>query len=97
MKEGRSFFFQLTAWMDYFANHWDDMNVDSVAVELSKNSTRASFHNTFLDFRRFSSIIILELIHSQDGSLKEINNIDIEKKINELVKTDLIFLKKCSN
>ena len=95
MKERRDPSFQLdSTWMDYFANHWDDMNVDSVAVELSKNSTRASFHNTFLDFREFHPpISSIELI-MQDGSLKEINNIDIRKKINELVKTDLEFVLK---
>ena len=81
-------------WMDYFANHWDDMNIDSVAVALSKNGTNGSFHNTFLDFREFHPpISSIELI-MQDGSLKEIHNMEIRKKINELVKTDLEFVLK---
>ncbi len=78
-----------STWMDYFANHWDDMNVDSVAVAL-----RGSFHATFLDFREFHPpISSIELI-MQDGSLKEIHNMEIRKKINELVKTDLEFVMK---
>tara|TARA_S200000501_G_C20765564_1_gene718127 strand:+ start:115 stop:879 length:765 start_codon:yes stop_codon:yes gene_type:complete len=83
-----------STWMDYFANHWDDMNIDSVAVALSKNGTNGSFHNTFLDFREFHPpISSIELI-MQDGSLKEIHNMEIRKKINELVKTDLEFVLK---
>ena len=83
-----------STWMDYFANNWDDMNIDSVAVALSKNGTNGSFHNTFLDFREFHPpISSIELI-MQDGSLKEIHNMEIRKKINELVKTDLEFVLK---
>ena len=60
------------------------MNIDSAAVALSKNGTRGSFHNTFLDFREFHPpISSIELI-MQDGSLKEIQNMEIRKKINEL-------------
>ena len=81
-------------WMVYFAIHWDNMNIDSVAVALSKNGTNGSFHNTFLDFREFHPpISSIELI-MQDGSLKEIHNMEIRKKINELVKTDLEFVLK---
>jgi len=70
------------------------MNIDSAAVALSKNGTRGSFHNTFLDFREFHPpISSIELI-MQDGSLKEIQNMEIRKKINELVKTDLEFVLK---
>ena len=95
MKLRRDPAFQMdSTWMDYFANNWDNMNVDSVAVSLSKNGTNGSFHNTFLDFREFHPpISSIELI-MQDGSLKEIHNIDIRKKINELVKTDLEFVLK---
>ena len=87
--------FQLdSTWMDYFANNCDTMNIDSAAVALSKNGTRGSFHNTFLDFREFHPpISSIELI-MQDGSLKEIQNMEIRKKINELVKTDLEFVLK---
>jgi len=95
MKLRRDPAFQMdSTWMVYFANNWDNMNVDSVAVALSKNGTKSSFHNTFLDFREFHPpISSIELI-MQDGSLKEIHNIDIRKKINELVKTDLEFVLK---
>ena len=95
MKLRRDPAFQMdSTWMDYFANNWDNMDVDSVAVALSKNGTNGSFHNTFLDFREFHPpISSIELI-MQDGSLKEIHNIDIRKKINELVKTDLEFVLK---
>ena len=95
IKERRDPVFQLdSTWMDYFANNWDTMNIDSAAVALSKNGTRGSFHNTFLDFREFHPpISSIELI-MQDGSLKEIQNMDIRKKINELVKTDLEFVLK---
>ena len=95
IKERRDPAFQLdSTWMDYFANNWDTMNIDSAAVALSKNGTRGSFHNTFLDFREFHPpISSIELI-MQDGSLKEIQNIEIRKKINELVKTDLEFVLK---
>ena len=83
-----------STWMDFFANNWENMNVDSVAIELSKHGTRVSFHNTFLDFREFHPpISSIELI-MQDGSLKEIHNIEIRKKINTLVKTDLAFVLK---
>ena len=52
-----------STWMDYFANHWDDMNIDSVAVALSKNGTNGRFHNTILDFREFHPpISSIELI-----------------------------------
>lgn len=81
-------------WMDYILENWDNLNVDSVAVALTKFGTNVSFHNTFLDFREFHPpISSLELI-MQDGSLKEIENIAIRKKINELVKTDLEFVLK---
>ena len=95
IKERRDPVFQLAStWMDYFANNWDTMNIDSAAVALSKNGTRGSFHNTFLDFREFHPpISSIELI-MQDGSLKEIQNMEIRKKINELVKTDLEFVLK---
>ena len=95
IKERRDPSFQLdSTWMDYFANNWETMNIDSAAVALSKNGTRGSFHNTFLDFREFHPpISSIELI-MQDGSLKEIQNMDIRKKINELVKTDLEFVLK---
>ncbi|SVC80884.1 uncharacterized protein METZ01_LOCUS333738 [marine metagenome] len=83
-----------STWMDFFADNWENMNVDSVAIELSKHGTRVSFHNTFLDFREFHPpISSIELI-MQDGSLKEIHNIEIRKKINKLVKTDLAFVLK---
>jgi len=83
-----------STWMDFFADNWENMNVDSVAIELSKHGTRVSFHNTFLDFREFHPpISSIELI-MQDGSLKEIHNIEIRKKINQLVKTDLAFVLK---
>ena len=95
IKKRRDPVFQLdSTWMDYFATNWDNMNIDSAAVALSKNGTRGSFHNTFLDFREFHPpISSIELI-MQDGSLKEIQNMDIRKKINELVKTDLEFVLK---
>jgi len=95
IKERRDPAFQLdSTWMDYFANNWDNMNVDSVAVALSKNGYDASFHDTFLDFREFHPpISSIELI-MQDGSLKEIHNMNIRKKINELIKTDLAFVLK---
>ena len=95
IKERRDPAFKLdSTWMDYFANNWDTMNIDSAAVALSKNGTRGSFHNTFLDFREFHPpISSIELI-MQDGSLKEIQNMEIRKKINELVKTDLEFVLK---
>jgi hypothetical protein len=81
-------------WMEFFSENWEKMNVDSVAIELSKTGTNASFHNTFFDYREFhppiSSIEMIIL----DGSLKDINNIEIRKKINKLVKTDLGFVLK---
>ena len=83
-----------STWMDFFADNWKNMNVDSVAIELSKHGTRVSFHNSFVDFREFhTAISSIELI-MQDGSLKEIHNIEIRKKINTLVKTDLAFVLK---
>lgn len=95
IKERRDPAFQLdSTWMDYFANNWDSMNVDSVVIALSKNGYDASFHDTFLDFREFHPpISSIELI-MQDGSLKEIQNMHIRKKINELIKTDLEFVLK---
>ena len=62
IKERRDPVFQLdSTWMDYFANNWDTMNIDSAAVALSKNGTRGSFHNTFLDFREFCNVIYKKL------------------------------------
>ena len=80
-------------WMDYLSNNWDNMNVDSVAIAIS-NESYAVFHTLFFDFREFHPpLSSIEMI-MQDGSLKEINNIEIRKKINKLFKTDLGFVLK---
>ena len=80
-------------WMDYLSNNWDDMNVDSVAVLISKEKYSV-FHTLFFDFREFHPpLSSIEMI-MQDGSLKEIKNLEIRKKINKLFKTDLGFILK---
>jgi len=80
-------------WMDYLSNNWDNMNVDSVAIAISKEGYTV-FHALFFDFREFyPPLSSIEMI-MQDGSLKEINNIEIRKKINKLFKTDLGFILK---
>ena len=52
------------------------------------------FHAIFFDFREFHPpLSSIEMI-MQDGSLKDINNLEIRKKINKLFKTDLGFILK---
>ena len=80
-------------WMNYFAINWDNMNVDSVAIALSKQKPFV-FNTLFFDYREFHPpLSSIEMI-MQDGSLKEIRNIEIRKKINNLYKTDLGFVLK---
>jgi hypothetical protein len=80
-------------WMDYFAYNWENMNVDSVAIAISKEKSGV-FHTLFFDFREFHPpLSSIEMI-IQDGSLKEIQNIEIRKKINNLYKTRLGFVLK---
>ena len=80
-------------WMNYFAINWDNMNVDSVAIALSKQKPFV-FNTLFFDYREFHPpVSSIEMI-MQDGSLKEIQNIEIRKKINNLYKTDLGFVLK---
>tara|TARA_B100000959_G_scaffold12310_1_gene12205 strand:- start:2530 stop:3282 length:753 start_codon:yes stop_codon:yes gene_type:complete len=80
-------------WMDYFAYNWENMNVDSVAIAMSKEESMV-FHTLFFDFREFHPpLSSIEMI-MQDGSLKDINNIEIRKTINKLFKTDLGFVLK---
>ena len=80
-------------WMNYFAINWDNMNVDSVAIALSKQKPFV-FNTLFFDYREFHPpLSSIEMI-MQDGSLKEIQNIEIRKKINNLYKTDLGFVLK---
>ena len=50
-KESRDLAFRADSiWMDYLSNNWDDMNVDSVAVLISKEKYSV-FHTLFFDFR----------------------------------------------
>lgn len=80
-------------WMDYFAYNWENMNVDSVAIAISKEKSMV-FHTLFFDFREFHPpLSSIEMI-MQDGSLKDINNIEIRKTINKLFKTNLGFVLK---
>ena len=80
-------------WMDYFAYNWENMNVDSVAIAISKEE-KMVFHALFFDFREFHPpLSSIEMI-MQDGSLKDINNIEIRKTINKLFKTNLGFVLK---
>jgi len=80
-------------WMNYFAINWNNMNVDSVAIALSKQKPFV-FNTLFFDYREFHPpLSSIEMI-MQDGSLKEIQNIEIRKKINNLYKTDLGFVLK---
>jgi len=80
-------------WMNYFAINWDNMNVDSVAIALSKQKPFV-FNTLFFDYREFHPpLSSIEMI-MQGGSLKEIQNIEIRKKINNLYKTDLGFVLK---
>ena len=93
-KESRDLAFRADSiWMDYLSNNWDDMNVDSVAVLISKEKYSV-FHTLFFDFREFHPpLSSIEMI-MQDGSLKVIKNLDIRRKINKLFKTDLGFILK---
>ena len=93
-KESRDLAFRADSiWMDYLSNNWDDMNVDSVA-ELISEEKYSVFHTLFFDFREFHPpLSSIEMI-MQDGSLKEIKNLEIRKKINKLFKTDLGFILK---
>ena len=93
-KESRDLAFRADSiWMDYLSNNWDDMNVDSVAELISKEKYSV-FHTLFFDFREFHPpLSSIEMI-MQDGSLKEIKNLEIRKKINKLFKTDLGFILK---
>jgi len=80
-------------WMDYLSNNWDSMDVDWVATAMSKEKYTV-FHAIFFDFREFHPpLSSIEMI-MQDGSLKDIKNLEIRKKINKLFKTDLGFILK---
>ena len=80
-------------WMNYFATNWDNMDVDSVAIALSKEKPFV-FNTLFFDYREFHPpLSSIEMI-MQDGSLKEIQSIEIRKKINNLYKTRLGFVLK---
>ena len=93
-KDSRDLAFRADSiWMDYLSNNWDTMDTDSVAIAMSKERYTV-FHAIFFDFREFHPpLSSIEMI-MQDGSLKDINNLEIRKKINKLFKTDLGFILK---
>ena len=93
-KESRDLAFRADSiWMDYLSNNWDTMNPEKVAKAMSKEKYTV-FHAIFFDFREFHPpLSSIEMI-MQDGSLKEIKNLEIRKKINKLFKTDLGFILK---
>ena len=93
-KESRDLAFRADSiWMDYLSNNWDTMNPEKVATAMSKEKYTV-FHAIFFDFREFHPpLSSIEMI-MQDGSLKEIKNLEIRKKINKLFKTDLGFILK---
>jgi len=72
-------------WMDYLIKNWKNINIDSTAIQFSKNRYDASFHNLFLDFREFHPpIATLEMVTS-DGSFSIIKNNMIKRRINSIV------------
>ena len=72
-------------WMDYLIKNWKNINIDSTAIQFSKNRYDASFHNLFLDFREFHPpIATLEMVTS-DGSFSIIKNNLIKRRINSIV------------
>jgi hypothetical protein len=92
--ESRDVAFQADSlWMNYFAINWENMNIDSVAIALSKQKPFV-FNTLFFDYREFHPPLSSIQMIMQDGSLKEIRNIEIRKKINNLYKTDLGFVLK---
>ena len=93
-KESRDLAFRADSiWMDYLSNNWDTMNPEKVATAMSKEKYTV-FHAIFFDFREFHPpLSSIEMI-MQDGSLKDIKNLEIRKKINKLFKTDLGFILK---
>ena len=93
-KESRDLAFRADSiWMDYLSNNWDTMNPEEVAIAMSKEKYTV-FHAIFFDFREFHPpLSSIEMI-MQDGSLKDIKNLEIRKKINKLFKTDLGFILK---
>ena len=92
--ESRNTAFQAdSTWMHFFSINWDNMNVDSTAIALSKQKPFV-FNTLFFDYREFHPPLSSIGMVIQDGSLKEIQNIEIRKKINELYKTDLGFVLK---
>ena len=93
-KESRDLAFRADSiWMDYLSNNWDTMNPEEVATAMSKEKYTV-FHAIFFDFREFHPpLSSIEMI-MQDGSLKDIKNLEIRKKINKLFKTDLGFILK---
>ena len=93
-KDSRDLAFRADSiWMDYLSNNWDTMDAESVAIAMSKEKYTV-FHAIFFDFREFHPpLSSIEMI-MQDGSLKDIKNLEILKKINKLFKTDLGFILK---
>tara|TARA_B100001564_G_scaffold334261_1_gene322608 strand:- start:287 stop:1036 length:750 start_codon:yes stop_codon:yes gene_type:complete len=93
-KDSRDLAFRADSiWMDYLSNNWDTMDAESVAIAMSKEKYTV-FHAIFFDFREFHPpLSSIEMI-MQDGSLKDIKNLEIRKKINKLFKTDLGFILK---
>ena len=80
-------------WMDYLSKNWEIMDTDSVAIAMSKEKYSV-FHAIFFDFREFHPPLSSVEMIMQDGSLKDIKNLEIRKKINKLFKTDLGFILK---
>ena len=93
-KDSRDLAFRADSiWMDYLSNNWDTLDAESVAIAMSKEKYTV-FHAIFFDFREFHPpLSSIEMI-MQDGSLKDIKNLEIRKKINKLFKTDLGFILK---
>ena len=68
--------------------------LNSIYSDINQTEKPFVFNTLFFDYREFHPpLSSIEMI-MQDGSLKEIQNIEIRKKINNLYKTDLGFVLK---
>jgi hypothetical protein len=74
-----------SVWFDHLSKNWDDLNVDSVALEFSQNGFKASVHNLFLDFREFHPPMASLVSVTEDGTYNLLREEKIKKEISALV------------
>ncbi len=78
--------------MDYLSENWNNVNIDSIALELENGRHVKSFHNIFLDYREFHPPITEINSLVSDGSISYINNKEIKLNLSSLLNISLDFI-----